>query len=323
MSYLNAEHYTDKQVLLSWSPRADVIVERSRQRAGNYSEVTRLANARRHIDRLPARINSRDEFHYRVKVIDSDGRDIEFGAENLDAEADKRRILTNEDGTPITDEEGTPIRAEQRDELDLSEPDAQPLTDEDGKRVTDEHQRVIYVAGGSDLAEVLGPVAPEVEVGSRVAHIRRQTERHLRRVGEKAYLFEEADGKRCPDCWDEVRRVRKRSKCDTCGGSGYVQGWSPPIEIRLCIGAGEPSPKETQGGEVSTLQLKAWTGARPEVSIGDHVVRARDREVFRVVKRRPTKKEAHDLRQNLIFKMVERGSKARQVTSKLGPRAHQ
>lgn len=162
-----------------------------------------------------------------------------------------------------------------------------------------------------------GPVAPGPKIGHKTIHIRRQTRRHLRRVGEKMYLFEEKEGERCPDCWDEVRRVRKRSKCDTCGGNGYVGGWSAPIMFRACIGAGEPEPKETQGGEIETLQLKAWTGAYPEVDIGDHLVRGRDREVFRVVKRRPTKRKGHDLRQNLILKFIEQGSNARSVAKEL------
>jgi hypothetical protein len=168
-------------------------------------------------------------------------------------------------------------------------------------------------AGG----QTLGPVAPGPPVGHKTAHIRRQTERHLRRVGEKMHLFEEKEGERCPDCWDEVRRVRKRSDCDTCGGNGYIGGWSAPIGFRACIGAGEPEPKETQGGEIETLQLKAWTGAYPEVDIGDHLVRDRDREVFRVVKRRPTKRKGHDLRQNLILKFVEQGASARAVADKV------
>lgn len=165
----------------------------------------------------------------------------------------------------------------------------------------------------TEAGKTAGPVVVQPEIGSKTAHVRRQTQRHLRRVGEKAHLIEEQTEERCPDCWDEVRRVRKRSKCDTCGGNGYIDGWSDPIEFRACFGAGEPEPKDTQGGDISTLQLKTWTGPVPRVDVGDHVVRDRDREVFRVVKRRPTKKEAHDLRQNLILKLVERGSKARSV----------
>jgi hypothetical protein len=179
--------------------------------------------------------------------------------------------------------------------------------------------RVQLLDENDNVTKTLGPEAPTSPQDTRALYVRQQADRHLRRIGEKSHLFEEADGERCPDCWDDVRQVRERSNCDTCDGNGYVSGWSAPLELHISYGTGEAEPKQTQGGKVSTLQLQCWTGAVPEIDVGDHIVRDRDREVFRVVKRQPTKKGPHDIRQNVILKMVERGSKARSVADELSP----
>lgn len=182
------------------------------------------------------------------------------------------------------------------------------------------YYQVHLLGSGGSVQKTLGPENPSPPDDVRVLYVRRQASRHLRRVGgEKSYLFEEADSQRCPDCWDEVRKVQERSDCGTCGGNGYIGGWSEPIEFYMSYGTQEAEPKKTQGGKMSTLQLQCWTEAIPEVDIGDHIVRDRDREVFRVVKRQPTKKGPHDIRQNVIIKMIERGSKARSVAEELSP----
>lgn len=261
---LQVENHDGKRVHLSWADRGDVIIERSRQRSGNFTEIATVIQGTQYIDTLPAKRNSRDEYYYRIRRDDI--------------------TLSTEDGEPIVDDDGDYIQTS--DSIDRDR-------------------------------EVLGPKKAEPPVDARVAYVRREAERHLRRVGEESFLFEESTGERCPECWDEVRRVRERSECDNCDGSGYINGWSDPISFRMSYGAGEPEPKQTQGGELSTLQLQCWTAAIPEIDVGDHIVRGHDREVFRVVKRQPTKKGSHDLRQNVIVKLVEHGSEARSVAEEL------
>jgi len=142
--------------------------------------------------------------------------------------------------------------------------------------------RVQLLDENDNVTKTLGPEAPTPPQDTRALYVRQQADRHLRRIGE-------------------------------------VSGWSAPLELHISYGTGEAEPKQTQGGKVSTLQLQCWTGAVPEIDVGDHIVRDRDREVFRVVKRQPTKKGPHDIRQNVILKMVERGSKARSVADELSP----
>lgn len=260
-----AENYDGKRVLLSWGDVSDMVIERSEQRGGPYTQVAKVSLSSQYIDTLPSTRNSRDEYYYRLRPADI--------------------TVTGPNGNPVVDENG---------DLMQSDVDTEGL-------------------------DILGPERAEPEVGSRTAYVRQQAYRHLRRVGETAYVFEEQTGTRCPDCWDSVRKVRERSDCGTCGGSGYVNGWSTPLEVLMSFGTGEAEPKQTQGGKMSTLQLQCWTAAIPEVDVGDHVVRDRDREVFRVVKRQPTKKGPHDIRQNVIIKLVERGSEKRSVAEKLSP----
>jgi hypothetical protein len=164
-------------------------------------------------------------------------------------------------------------------------------------------------------APVLGPKAAEPRADKRTLYIRRQARRHLRRVGQKSYLFEEERKatERCPDCWDPVRQVQTRSNCENCDGSGYVEGWPDPVEVNISYGPGEPLPEQTRGGKLDTNQLQCWAASIPRFSLGDLVVREKDREVFEVVQHQHTLRSGHRLRQNVILKLVERGSSARSV----------
>jgi len=49
-------------------------------------------------------------------------------------------------------------------------------------------------------------------------------------------------GTRCPDCWSVNRLQRTRTHCDTCKGTGFLDGWYDPIEIQISF---DSDPKKT------------------------------------------------------------------------------
>lgn len=184
---------------------------------------------------------------------------------------------------------------------------------------TNYHYKVDLFDSDGNKAHELGPEKAEPKpLDNGAFYIRRQARRHLKRVGQRSYLFEAADsGERCPECWDKERQMRTRKDCDNCEGNGYINGWSDPIELYLSYSLEQIEPKQTQGGKLNTQQVNAHTSASPRISIGDHIVRSRDRQVYEVLKRQPSKKSEHILRQNVIIKMVEKGSAARQLADKI------
>lgn len=184
---------------------------------------------------------------------------------------------------------------------------------------TDYYYKVHLFDSEGNKTNELGPEKAAPHPSDKGAlYIRRQARRHLKRIGQKSYLFESADsGKRCPECWDEERQMRTRKDCDNCEGTGYVNGWSDPIKLYMSYSLEQIEPKQTQGGKLNTQQVNAHTAASPRISMGDHIVRKRDRQVYEVLKQQPSKKSEHILRQNVIIKMVEKGSAARQLADKI------
>jgi len=49
-------------------------------------------------------------------------------------------------------------------------------------------------------------------------------------------------GTRCPDCWSSNRLQRTRTHCDTCKGTGFLDGWYDPIEIQISF---DSDPRKT------------------------------------------------------------------------------
>jgi len=49
-------------------------------------------------------------------------------------------------------------------------------------------------------------------------------------------------GTRCTECWSDNRKQRTRTHCDTCKGTGFLDGWYDPIEMQISF---DSDPKKT------------------------------------------------------------------------------
>lgn len=160
--------------------------------------------------------------------------------------------------------------------------------------------------------ETIGPAHAEAEADYIALEVARLARRQIDRIGQDSYLFSMPTfGERCTECWDAVRQVRKRSACSTCDGTGFLRGASAPLSFYMSYGNVPAYPERTQLGKVDFLQEQAWTANYPLLKIGDHIVRARDLEVFEVMRLQPTWRSGTLLRQNAILKQIERGSETR------------
>lgn len=93
-------------------------------------------------------------------------------------------------------------------------------------------------------------------------------------IGRVAWIFPARTfGQRCP-CFDPVTKVKRRSNCITCYGTGFVGGYHTPIRVSINI---TDSQDATQSTDMATFQPAQGMGRLsnfPEVKYGDLVVEA-------------------------------------------------
>jgi len=81
-------------------------------------------------------------------------------------------------------------------------------------------------------------------------------------------------GMKCPNCWDPVLRKVKFSNCKVCDGTGEVQGYFKPIQIRLSTNVssymGTLSVEDVD--KVTLTPIEAWTTGYPRIFPGDVIV---------------------------------------------------
>lgn len=60
-------------------------------------------------------------------------------------------------------------------------------------------------------------------------------------IGRETLVFRRrGSGQRCPECWDPVEQVVTRHRCPSCYGTGFLQGYYPPIKVLVKY---KPSPE--------------------------------------------------------------------------------
>lgn len=171
------------------------------------------------------------------------------------------------------------------------------------------YYRVVYgttILGPEVLADEVDPTDPLDRTAVYAAWMAR---RYMARIGEKAYLFSvPTEGERCPECWDATRGVQLRSRCRTCDGTTYLRGAPNPVPLHVSFSKEQPATQRTQSSKILAGQIQAWTCNYPLLRIGDVIVRDYDRYVFEVSEWQPTRSRSFIMRQNIIARLVERGS---------------
>ena len=101
-------------------------------------------------------------------------------------------------------------------------------------------------------------------------------------IGRKIIVMNiRTTGTRCTNCWDELKRRRTKSDCDTCFGAGIVGGYYQP---KLTFGCKPPESMRAQVTAIFEMQptdLVMWLSSRPRVKPKDLII-AGDRR-FRVI----------------------------------------
>lgn len=90
------------------------------------------------------------------------------------------------------------------------------------------------------------------------------------------------DGERCTECWDEVLKKVTKSNCQTCFGTGRIEGYYPPIDAWMKI---EPSTKQEAVAEQGVAQSRRCVAQftnYPELRPGDLIFEPQHHYFWRV-----------------------------------------
>lgn len=81
-------------------------------------------------------------------------------------------------------------------------------------------------------------------------------------------------GMKCPECWDPVLRKVKYANCPVCNGTGDVQGYFKPIQIRLSTNVSSymATLSVEDVDKVALTPIDAWTTGYPRIMPGDVIV---------------------------------------------------
>ena len=58
-------------------------------------------------------------------------------------------------------------------------------------------------------------------------------------------IKKKSTGVRCTECWSFERRQRTKTHCETCDGSGFVDGWYAPIQVQISFDS-DPKKSDSQ-----------------------------------------------------------------------------
>lgn len=129
----------------------------------------------------------------------------------------------------------------------------------------------------------------------------------LREYGGRRVLVlsERTWGSRCPDCWDSLKRRRKKSNCMTCFDTSITGGYFAPIEAWSMM---PPHRVMTQLTPLFELQIDdrvMWFSRYPELKPRDVVITV-DGDRFRVIAITRSEKAQSLTRQTVQLRRLSR-----------------
>lgn len=104
-------------------------------------------------------------------------------------------------------------------------------------------------------------------------------------IGEPVYLLKrKIDSGRCPECWNQYQFTRMKTHCNTCRGTGFVEGFYRPIEVQIAFEANPRVSIPGNTGEVQVTNLRARMSNFPMVSPRDLIVKKDDNARLTITK---------------------------------------
>lgn len=126
-------------------------------------------------------------------------------------------------------------------------------------------------------------------------------------VAEMACFKRTIDGTTCPNCIDPNSGLRIQDRCDTCEGTGYVEGWSNPIKFSArFLNGPSKSVQMTQFNEQEEDTRRLFTAAYPIIEPHDVLVEKENGRRWRVIDVRSSEPNGIIVSQSLTVNRVDR-----------------
>lgn len=131
---------------------------------------------------------------------------------------------------------------------------------------------------------------------------------------EVKVLLKRRMGTRCPECWNPVTKKPRFANCESCNGTGYLEGYYKPITTKISRDFSQliDYTSMLDGDKVNKTSVNAWILNTPLVSPGDVIVDVTNERflIERVVQRT---KSQFIIRQVLDLIPLEKGHPVYQV----------
>lgn len=163
----------------------------------------------------------------------------------------------------------------------------------------------------------LGPVKAEYQKMNGIARaIMAEYEIVLRVMANPTYklLLKRRSGINCVHCYNETTKRVSFQGCKVCNGTGVIEGYFDPIEIRLSKDISQETEYNSMldSERVKHTNVNAWALAYPRLSPGDVIV-DRLNQRYRITQVSPRTHSHVLLRQILQLVPLEKGSPAYDV----------
>jgi hypothetical protein len=115
-------------------------------------------------------------------------------------------------------------------------------------------------------------------------------------------------GLRCRDCFDVLTKKVTKSKCNTCYGTGFEDGYFTPVRVRGRIGVQNVVTNITPQGKSDVNQKRLTLLDYPELEVDDIVVDVRQNKRYIVKHRHATELQTVAVHQQLTVSELARDS---------------
>jgi hypothetical protein len=108
--------------------------------------------------------------------------------------------------------------------------------------------------------------------------------------GEPCQIYKrKTNGVRCTECWSPYRRQITKSQCNTCNGTGFVDGYYAPIDAQISTDSDPKKNEILHDGEDPTTIKRSRLSNYPIVRDKDLIVTTDDNKRYKVIHVETTK----------------------------------
>lgn len=164
---------------------------------------------------------------------------------------------------------------------------------------------------GTDVTErIEGPFYPGHRIPAIAAEIIRRLTIMLRHGGTIAAIHTlQPSKKRCPTCWDEIKKNIRFSDCGDCFGTAILDGFGGPFVARIMMNPPAESNTPAEHGEQETVTNQLLMGPFPRLQPKD-IIRTVDGTIWRVINVTPTEYKQVLVQQNANVYALEKSNSA-------------